>query len=864
MNENIVLILGPVNVSHPILTVAELFQRSRPNLDSFRHSSAFTNKLSIFNTYSFTLRSLANTPTPHLHIRIASEFDRNPIEGHNRLMNISVIFLLVVTRGLTESELRNEPSSDASLSITIEGGEFRWGEAPNVPQIAWINNSTVRGNTSDVAYVCGLDKDLQTLADPVCACGVLVKRHCDNGRQALGYRHACWVDADGRVHFGETFRKEEKADDESDAGFGQGRYNELREQGINFDDFIIQDKKIEKKKGKETKAAAQNEEVKPDSTSVKTLQPVRVSSQILTDTTPTRPANRRPHPHPHSPMLPRRSKTKKRQRRPLAVRRKREGGEGGSTYFRLIATMMPVWLLPFALLFGIVVESVTFHWKLGVCGLLTVLSMIQLMLYACVVGCSTHRSNRMIRDKLLRHVMRCPVSFFDTTPFRRVINRFGSDIAQTDMDLVAMLYDVYLLVVGFVRQIVIIAISTPSFLGIGLPVLLLFGVILVLNQPDPTVKKKNANLSLSQEMKIVELILAAADTDFPWTPLMLRQHVSEMIGHTVGNSCHISFVSRHKQDLEILEIKPKEAARLAVTEDDIRTYRTTLCTTLNRVDAQLIFNVDESNYHSYEDSHATYIIGKSLGGTRRQYPIDRNEKRFTLIATISLSGVLLRPFFLTKAPFHTLKMRREGIIDELHNEVYEDPSIWVDHLMFCEYLHEILIPHLKTIRIRNLRDKPAYLIMDNCAVHKHEAVLHLLEANNIRPIFLTPNTTHLLQPLDLGFFGVWKRMIRTARGNSSKTSQEKLVAIATDAYYKAGSPLSILHMFERGGITRLAGDGTVRFGVYMEPFEVAIRFARGEENIPPHPLHKLIDGLHPIPIDPADDSLFDDTTLAPQ
>ncbi|KAK2960026.1 putative multidrug resistance-associated protein 1 [Blattamonas nauphoetae] len=64
-----------------------------------------------------------------------------------------------------------------------------------------------------------------------------------------------------------------------------------------------------------------------------------------------------------------------------------------------------------------------------------------------------------------------PVSFFDTAPLGRVINRFGGDIAQTDMNLIIQ---------HFIGQILIIAISTPLFLAIGLPVLVLFGIVLVL------------------------------------------------------------------------------------------------------------------------------------------------------------------------------------------------------------------------------------------------------------------------------------------------------------------------------------------------------------------------------------------------
>ncbi|KAK2947718.1 Multidrug resistance-associated protein [Blattamonas nauphoetae] len=182
------------------------------------------NYSTIFDTYSFTPRPLTNLPTPHLHIRIVSVIDRNPIEGRHHLsLHLWTEYLLRATAadlhcgsaglcpdglwgcgdgdlavhvvcdhlqhpGLCEHfgdvpavggvrhaqpgfpdaddtggpqlpyymqfwqmtaisagrirdflllpEMKIEERAapfDASLSITTEGGEFRWGEAPDVP-----------------------------------------------------------------------------------------------------------------------------------------------------------------------------------------------------------------------------------------------------------------------------------------------------------------------------------------------------------------------------------------------------------------------------------------------------------------------------------------------------------------------------------------------------------------------------------------------------------------------------------------------------------------------------------------------------------------------------------------------------------
>ncbi|KAK2953702.1 putative Multidrug resistance-associated protein 1 [Blattamonas nauphoetae] len=470
-------------------------------------------------------------------------------------------------------------SGKSSLAAAITGDVERVngtvcvrGSVAFCPQIAWINNSTVRGNIvfgmpfdeakyAEVIRVCALEKDLQTLAaGDSTAIGEKGVNLSGGQKARIQLARAVYSDRDIVVlddplsavdaHVGRMLMDEcilgrlkgktivlmtnqiqflDRADKvvalKDGQIVGQGRYEELREQGINFDEFIIQKEKKEKKKEKEKKAATQHEEIKADSTSVTTQEEEQIkkpepalapqedaentstSADLLAnadehDTDSTNQSSCTPSPTLSNTASPFEDKEKaeKAARQMMTEEEQSTGAISLKTYFRLIATMMPVWVLPFAMLFGIVVEGVTlfqnywlgvvpeptmfapltFHWKLGVYGLLTVLSMILLMLYACVVGCSTHRSNRMIHDKLLRHVMHCPVSFFDTTPLGRVINRFGGDIAQTDMNLVVLLYDVYLLVVGFVGQIVIIAISTPSFLAIGLPVLLLFGVILVL------------------------------------------------------------------------------------------------------------------------------------------------------------------------------------------------------------------------------------------------------------------------------------------------------------------------------------------------------------------------------------------------
>ncbi|KAK2947355.1 Multidrug resistance-associated protein [Blattamonas nauphoetae] len=459
-------------------------------------------------------------------------------------------------------------SGKSSLAAAITGDIERSngtvclkGSIASCPQVAWITNTTVRGNIvfgmlfdeakyADVIRVCALEKDLQTLAagdeTAIGEKGVNLsggqKARIQLARAVYSDRDIVVLDVplsavDAHIQFLDQADKVVALKDGKIVG--QGRYEELREQGINFDEFIIQSEKKNKQKRKEKKADDQKEEteedqntkqppteeLQPDSTSdtteeeekLKTFEPLvspkeaaedKSNSDYLvanvneTDLSPTNQSSSTPSPSPPNSASPfeDQEKAEKAARQMMTEEEQSTGSISFKTYFRLVATMMPVWLIPFAMLFGIIVESITlfqsywlgvvpeptmffplsFHWKLGIYGLLIILAMIFLMVKSCVVGCSTHRSNKIIHEKLLRHVMHCPVSFFDTTPLGRMINRFGGDIAQTDLNLVDLLSDDYLTIISFVGQIVIIAISTPSFLAVGLPVLLLFGVILAL------------------------------------------------------------------------------------------------------------------------------------------------------------------------------------------------------------------------------------------------------------------------------------------------------------------------------------------------------------------------------------------------
>lgn len=48
-------------------------------------------------------------------------------------------------------------------------------------------------------------------------------------------------------------------------------------------------------------------------------------------------------------------------------------------------------------------------------------------------------ASKLIHDKLLTHVTKSPMSFFDTNPSGRIINRFSADLGRVDDEIPFMI-----------------------------------------------------------------------------------------------------------------------------------------------------------------------------------------------------------------------------------------------------------------------------------------------------------------------------------------------------------------------------------------------------------------------------------------
>lgn len=287
--------------------------------------------------------------------------------------------------------------------------------------------------------------------------------------------------------------------------------------------------------------------------------------------------------------------------------------------------------------------------------------------------------------------------------------------------------------------------------------------------PDTVLKKEEENL-------LVQWILTMAKAGFPLTKTELLDSVQHLIQelkrknpfvhNRPGKTWYNAFIKRHP-NIGIRMAQNLTSSRAAVKEEALKRWYKEVdeYLTENNFKAILeqparVFNLDETAFFLNPKGNKVLV----LKGEKNVYQqVNADEKEcLTVLVTGNANGELAPPlivFKYTRIP--------QGLAESVpeHWGIGKSETGWMTGPLFFEFMSNIFHPFLVEKKI----PLPVIVFIDGHASHLTLHTSKFCNEHGIILIALLPNSTHLIQPMDVAVFHVlkenWKQKVHQWRMN---------------------------------------------------------------------------------------------------
>uniref|UniRef100_A0A131YTN7 ATP-binding cassette, subfamily C (CFTR/MRP), member 1 n=1 Tax=Rhipicephalus appendiculatus TaxID=34631 RepID=A0A131YTN7_RHIAP len=115
--------------------------------------------------------------------------------------------------------------------------------------------------------------------------------------------------------------------------------------------------------------------------------------------------------------------------------------------------------------------------RLGIYGALGLAQGVTILFGALALSLGSLKGAMLLHNGLLHNILRSPMSFFDTTPLGRIVNRFSKDVDTMDLAIPMTVRSWLMCFLQVVSTLIIITMTTPIFLAVAVPVFVLYYLI---------------------------------------------------------------------------------------------------------------------------------------------------------------------------------------------------------------------------------------------------------------------------------------------------------------------------------------------------------------------------------------------------
>lgn len=278
-------------------------------------------------------------------------------------------------------------------------------------------------------------------------------------------------------------------------------------------------------------------------------------------------------------------------------------------------------------------------------------------------------------------------------------------------------------------------------------------------------------LGLDAENMLVEWLIGCAKMGFPISKDGLFDSVKKIIdkskteslfkNNRPGKTWFRNFMKRHP---ELTEKKAEyvNRARGSVTESKIRDWFNEVTLLLGPdvnvlSDPRRVFNMDESGFFLVPNGDK---IIAPRGRHVYEESSSNDKENVTTLFAVNASGNFAPPLSLFKyvrLPSSLFEAAPKGW------GIGKSPNGWMNSQCFFEYVSNVFLPFLQSSEI----PLPVIIFLDGHTSHLSLELSEFCSSNKIILVALFPNSTHILQPLDVAVFGPmkrkWKAIVRQWR-----------------------------------------------------------------------------------------------------
>ena len=263
----------------------------------------------------------------------------------------------------------------------------------------------------------------------------------------------------------------------------------------------------------------------------------------------------------------------------------------------------------------------------------------------------------------------------------------------------------------------------------------------------------------------------------------------------------LSSILRKLPHFKSVIASPLEQTRFDVQLDEIIEYYNELDSLLihENIPPQFVFNVDESGFQDFCDSHNLYVIVPSDANDEDyHYSVDRTTKRITLIGAICLDGSSLKPCIVS--PNKTIE---QELVNNGYNEsnciIVSQESGFINAELFSYWANEVFFKELAEKRNKYEYTGTALLLLDGCSSHFSNMFLDDCTYYNTYPFPEPPGSSDQVQSLDLGIFSIQKKQ-RSRDKLDGLNSIDNMIRDIVNSWRKATLPDNVVSAFHQSGI----------------------------------------------------------------